>query len=83
MHIELANATSLNPDAFVADVIVNDIFAYRIVSMMNDGVNTLRLKDAETGEIVSETVSDRGKPFGSFDRYWWVKKTLEVENNNH
>lgn len=51
--------------------------------MMNGGVNTLRLKDATTGEIVSETVSDRGKPFGNYDRYQWVEKTLEEKENDH
>lgn len=83
MRIELANATNLNPAAFAADVIVDDVFAYIIVSMMNGGVNTLRLKDATTGEIVSETVSDRGKPFGNYDRYQWVEKTLEEKENDH
>lgn len=69
----IANATWDKANRrFAADVIVDGLFAYRLISWLEGGINTLRLRDYQTREIIAETTSEKGQMFSFDARHEWV-----------
>lgn len=77
MSFTIANATTANPAHFAADVIVDETFTYRLISMVNNGINTLRLRDFNTREIIAETSSEKGHFFSNSERWAWVGQIIK------
>lgn len=77
MSFTIANATTANPANFSADLIVDDTFTHRLISTVNNGINTLRLRDINTREIIAETHSDKGHLFSNDERWAWVDQILK------
>lgn len=77
MHYGIANPTSTNPAEMAADVIVNDIFTYRLISLVKGGVHTLTLRDAEDRSIVARTVSKKGETYSLDFINNWVGRMVK------
>lgn len=77
MSYTIANPTSTNPTEMAADVIVNDAFTYRIISLVKDGVHTLTLRSLEDRTIVARTTSDKGETYSTDFIHAWVGQAVK------
>lgn len=77
MHYSIVNSTSPNPAQRAADVIVNDVFTYRLISLVEDGVHTLTLRSMEDRSIVARIASDKGITYSSDFVHDWVGRVVK------
>lgn len=77
MNYNIANPTSANITEMAADVIVNDIFTYRLISLVKDGVHTLTLRDTEDRSIVARTISKKGETYSTDFIKNWVGRMVK------
>lgn len=77
MHYTIANPTSTNPTEMAADVIVNDVFTYRLISLVKDGIHTLTLRSSEDRTIVARTTSTKGETYSNDFIQAWVKQVIK------
>lgn len=77
MNYNIANPTSANITEMAADVIVNDVFTYRLISLVKGGVHTLTLRDTEDRSIVSRTVSKKGETYSLDFINDWVGRMVK------
>lgn len=77
MHYGIANPTSTNPTEMAADVIANDVFTYRLISLVKGGVHTLTLRDAEDRSIVACTISKKGETYSLDFINDWVRRMVK------
>lgn len=77
MSFTIANATSKNHTAMAADVIVNGVFTYRLISLVQDGLHTLTLRDYDDRAIVARITGEKGITFSN-DFVWnWVSQSIK------
>lgn len=76
MSFAIANATSTNHVEMAADVIIDGVFTYRLISRVQDGLHTLTLRDDDR-TVVARTTGEKGGVF-SRDFMWnWVGQSVE------
>ncbi|MDK8503660.1 MULTISPECIES: hypothetical protein [Corynebacterium] len=76
MSFAIANATSTNHTEMAADVIVDGVFTYRLISRVQDGLHTLTLRDNDR-TVVARTTGEKGETF-SRDFMWnWVSQSIK------
>lgn len=77
LNYNIANPTSTNPTEMAADVIVNDVFTYRLISLVKGGVHTLTLRDTEDRSIVARTISKKGETYSTDFINDWVRRMVK------
>lgn len=78
MSFAIANATSANHVEMAADVIVDGVFTYRLISRVQDGLHTLTLRDGDR-TVVARTTGEKGETFSNdFIRNWVDQSIKEV-----
>lgn len=77
MSYGIANPTSTNPTEMAADVIVNDAFTYRLISLVKDGVHTLTLRSMKDRTIVARTISNKGETYSNDFIHAWVGQAVK------
>ena len=68
----ISNATGSMQDTYTADVSTDSTYTHRASAFHRDGLHVMRLRDRETGEIVSETTAEKGRTFSADDLHQWV-----------
>ena len=77
MSYSIANPTSTNFTEMAADVIVNDVFTYRLISLAKDGIHTLTLRSLEDRSIVARTTSEKGEIYSNDFIQAWVGQVVK------
>lgn len=76
MTFTIANSTP-NRTGMAADVIVDGVFTYRLISLVRDGLHTLTLRDYDDRTVVARTTGEKGETF-SRDFMWnWVGQSVK------
>lgn len=77
MSFAIANAiSSANHTQMAADVIVDGVFTYRLISRIQDGLHTLTLRD-DARTPVARTTGEKGETFSN-DFIWnWVSQSIK------
>ena len=77
MSYIIANPTSTNFTEMAADVIVNDVFTYRLISLAKNGIHTLTLRNSEDHSIVARTTSNKGETYSTDFIHAWVGQAIK------
>lgn len=77
MSFAIVNAiSSANHTQMAADVIVDSVFTYRLISLVQGGYHTLTLRDDDR-TVVARTTGEKGETFSN-DFIWnWVSQSVK------
>ncbi|QRJ57439.1 hypothetical protein [Corynebacterium macginleyi] len=76
MSFTIANSTP-NRTGMAADVIVDGVFTYRLISLVRDGLHTLTLRDYDDRTIVARITSEKGITFSNDFMWNWVGQAVK------
>lgn len=76
MHTQILNAEGKYPTQWAADVDVRGRHAARLVSDTSVGVQTLRLRSADSRKIIAVAETEKGSPWGQDEVAAWVEDAI-------